>query len=88
MFFFLKGIFKKVFLLQYLYRWIRSISDLEERLKVCEMTTEAREVQIETLIALKDRQKLTALIKRMTPHSIEHNKAHIALANTAYKWKN
>ena len=55
---------------------------MEERLKVCEMTTEAREVQIETLIALKDRQKLNALIKKMIPHTVEHNKAHIALANT------
>uniref|UniRef100_A0A7E4UV39 Vps16_C domain-containing protein n=1 Tax=Panagrellus redivivus TaxID=6233 RepID=A0A7E4UV39_PANRE len=71
-----------------LARWLRAVPDLEERLKICESMAEAREIQIETLIALKDRQKLTALISKMTPHTVEHNKAHIALANTAYKWKN
>uniref|UniRef100_A0A7E4V9L0 Bestrophin homolog n=1 Tax=Panagrellus redivivus TaxID=6233 RepID=A0A7E4V9L0_PANRE len=49
-----------------LARWLWAVLDLEKRQKICESTAEPRKIEIETLIALKDRQKLTALISKMT----------------------
>ncbi|KAH7715078.1 SPE-39 protein [Aphelenchoides avenae] len=71
-----------------LHKWLRAVPDLVERQRIAEQFKEAGEVQIEALVALKDRQKLSALANRLDPHTVEYNKARLALSNSAYKWKN
>lgn len=61
---------------------MRAVSDLTDRQRIAEQFKDAAEVQIEALVALKDRQKLTALANRLDPHTVEYNKARLALSNS------
>lgn len=68
--------------IQVLHKWLRAVPDLVERQRIAEQFKEAGEVQIEVLVALKDRQKLSALANRLDPHTVEYNKARLALSNS------
>ncbi|KAK0410697.1 hypothetical protein QR680_005282 [Steinernema hermaphroditum] len=73
---------------EFLLRWLSSINDLEERVAVSEQYLDAHSVTLEAIVALKDRKKLVCWLSKLTPHTIEHSKAQMALNNTAIKWKN
>lgn len=64
-----------------LCRIIRSLSDGDERLRLAEKFG-AHDVVIESLVNLKDRQRLKTFVESLTPHTPEAYKALSALNNT------
>ncbi|KAI6189984.1 Spermatogenesis-defective protein 39 [Aphelenchoides bicaudatus] len=73
--------------IEVLSRWLNSVP-LDERYQVADLFGDkARDVQFETIIALKDKRKLIALMSKLTNGSANYLKAQALLSNTAQKWK-